>query len=153
MIKWIIIFLIFLAIIFSLFFSFKNEGNSNNRQSLIVDDKQISLPYNARFEIYTLGTKRIFTDSKYHQLNPDVYITSKDPSLIFVNKDDVTWNDFFKTLPMTITNDCLTTGTGQKFCNNNDQVLNFYLNDIKQEVLNKVIQKDDFLIIKYEKFK
>src|SRR3989344_3179598 len=60
----------------------------------------------ASFEIYTLGTKRIFTDGKYHNLSQDVYITTSDPSAVYVKKANITWSDFFETLPMKLSKDC-----------------------------------------------
>jgi hypothetical protein len=35
---------------------------------------------------------------------------------VHVRKAGVIWSDFFKTLPMELTKDCLITGTKQTFC-------------------------------------
>lgn len=106
--------------------------------------------YQARFEIYTRGTKRVFTDPRYHQLSPDVFITKDEPSVIMVKRVGVTWGEFFATLPMSVTNECLITGTGQKFCNSSLEKLKFFLNGVEQEVLNREIQGGDKLVIRYE---
>ena len=106
--------------------------------------------YTARFEIYTLGTKRIFTASMYHNLSEDVFINSSDPNVVQVKTAGVTWNDFFQTLPFELTKDCLTTGTGQKFCSNEKQSLKFYLNESEDgNVLDKEILPNDFLRVAY----
>ena len=107
--------------------------------------------FTAYFEIHTLGTKRIFTDSKYHNLSDDVYITPSNTNQIIVKGKNVTWSDFFATLPMKLEKDCLTTGTGQVFCTSEIRSLKFYVNDIEDpDVLDKEISPDDFLRVVYE---
>lgn len=107
----------------------------------------------ANFEIVTNGTKRIFTDSKYHNQNEYVFIEKTDPSIAIVKKENIKWSDFFNSLPspMKLTKECLTTGTGQKFCNTNDKKLFFYLNDTEEpEALDKTINDRDNLLIEYK---
>lgn len=104
----------------------------------------------AQFEIYTNGTKRIFTDPKYHKQSSEVYIELSDPSLIHVKKAGISWANFFDTLPMKLTDKCLTTGTGQVFCTNETSKLKFYINSVEQpNALNQIINQDDMLIVKY----
>jgi hypothetical protein len=71
----------------------------------------------AAFAIYTNGLKRTFDDPKYLNLNESVYIDLNNTNIIHVKTSGITWRDFFDTLPMEVDYDCLTTGTGQKFCN------------------------------------
>lgn len=104
----------------------------------------------AQFEIYTNNTKRIFTDSKYHNRSPEVYIEISNPSLIHIKKTSISWGNFFDTLPMKLTDNCLTTGTGQVFCTNETGQLKFYINSIEQpNALNQVINQNDKLIVRY----
>ena len=104
----------------------------------------------ASFEIYTNTTKRIFTASMYHNLSEDVYITSDNPSIIHVKKAGVTWADFFATLPMKLSKDCLVTGTKQTFCTGQEGSLRFYINDIENpEALDEIINEDNFLKVTY----
>ncbi|MDQ3008648.1 MAG: hypothetical protein M3Q81_03555 [bacterium] len=111
-----------------------------------------SLPYTARFEIFTRGTKRIFTQAMYHNLSPELYIEARDPQLINVQKSNLTWNDFFKTLPFSLTKDCLVTGTKQTFCTSDTEKLRFFLNDQEvPEALDDVIKADDTLRVTYGK--
>lgn len=46
--------------------------------------------FTASFEIYTNGTKRIFTDPKYHQQSSEVYLTAEMPSTIYIKKEGIT---------------------------------------------------------------
>lgn len=102
----------------------------------------------AAFAIFTNGQFRIFTAPMYHRLSPDVYIESSNPNIIHVQKTGVTWDDFFKTLPFSLTKECLTTGTGQTFCTGGNQQLRFYLNgEEKPDALDQVVGDGDKLLI------
>ncbi len=108
--------------------------------------------YQASFTIYTNGTKRIFTDPKYHNTSEQVYITAEDPSRLTVTQSQTSWKDFFNSLPspMKVENNCLTTGTGQVFCSNTSSSLKFFLNGKRDNnVLDKMIQPYDHLVISY----
>ena len=119
--------------------------------SFTPDLTPISVNFTASFEIYTLGTKRIFTDKKYHNLTEDVYITSEEPSIIYVKKSGIKWSEFFATLPMKLEKDCLTTGTGQVFCTSEKNKLKFYVNDMEDpDALDKEIDEDGKLKVIYE---
>ena len=115
------------------------------------EDSQNEINITATFEIYTNTTKRIFTDSKYHNLSEDVYITAQDPSIIYVKKEAITWDVFFKTLPMSLSKNCLVTGTGQNFCTGENGILRFYINgEENTDALDLVIQNQDNLTVKFE---
>jgi hypothetical protein len=122
---------------------------SSTQESISQPPAKINIT--ASFEIYTLGTKRIFTDPKYHNQSSDVYIESSNPSLIKVKKAATTWGDFFATLPMKLSPECLTTGTGQVFCTNESRTLKFFVNDIEEpQALNQEILEGQKLIVRYE---
>ena len=109
--------------------------------------------FTARFEIFTNGTKRIFTDAKYHNQSNDVYIEKLNPQLIFIKQAGVTWSDFFSTLPFSITKDCLVTGTKQTFCTTETKKLYFYLNDQENpDVLDTIIAPNDSLRVEYRSY-
>jgi len=106
--------------------------------------------YEARFAIFTNGTKRIFTASMYHNLSKDVYIEASDPSIVHVKKDGVTWMDFFLTLPFKLDKNCITTGTKETFCTTPNATLKFYLNGKKNDkLLFTPIKNGDVALISY----
>ena len=112
--------------------------------------EEIEVDTRASFTIFTNGTLRIFTDSRYHNLSPDVYIESPNPNIVHIKKAGITWDDFFKTLPMKLEDDCLTTGTGQVFCTNETSALKFYLNEqLDAAALSRVINPGDKLLVSY----
>ena len=108
--------------------------------------------YQASFIIYTNGTKRVFSDEKYHNRSQDVFITSENPSLINAKAEDTTWQNFFETLPspMKITKTCLYTGSGQTFCNSATHSLKFFINGKNDpEILDQVIGPNQKLLISF----
>lgn len=122
---------------------------SINNTNMPIPEETI---YSARFAIFTNGTFRVFTDARYHNLSKDVFIENQNPNIIQVKKSGLTWDDFFKTLPMKLTSECLTTGTGQVFCTNNSNSLKFYINGIEDKyALDKGINKGDKLLVSYGK--
>lgn len=129
-----------------------NSSPQQAKDTPSVDNKQ-AYWIKASFSIITKGTTRIFTDPKYHHLSEDVYIESPNPNIVNVKKTGLTWNDFFKTLPvpMKLNKDCLTTGTDQLFCTGKDGVLEFYLNDkLEMNLLDKEIKQDDKVLIRFK---
>lgn len=116
----------------------------------VTEKTEETLPYTASFEIYTNGTKRIFTAPMYHNQSQSVYIEASDPSIIQIKSSDVTWDDFFKTLPFSLTKDCLVTGTKQTFCNSEVGSLKFILNGKEvPEALDLIINPGDNLEVRY----
>ncbi len=134
---------------------FKNQTNyptisapTNNISSTPSSDTRGKTE--ATFAIYTNGTFRIFTDPRYHNRSEDVFISSGNPSVINVIKKGVTWNDFFKTLPMKLEKTCITTGTGQVFCSNQTHTLKFFINGAKDDkTLDREIKNEDRLLVSY----
>lgn len=104
----------------------------------------------ASFTAITGNITRSFKAEKYHNQSSDVYIESLDPTIIHVKKIGITWDDFFKTLPMRLTKDCLITGDGETLCNGKGGTLKFYLNDIQiPNLLDKEIRDGDKALINF----
>lgn len=79
-----------------------------------------------------------------------MYIQHDNPNIVHIKKIGTTWSDFFKTLPMKLSYDCLTTGTGQTFCSTNNQQLKFYVNgELKPFALDQSIKDGDRLLVSY----
>lgn len=133
------------------FFNSKGSKQASIKESPPTVTKSQSTNYIASFAIYTNGTFRIFEDSRYHNLSEEIYIDSSNPNVIQIKKGNFTWSDFFKTLPMKIEKDCLTTGTGQLFCSNQSYKLQFFINGNQDpNALEKTIKPNDKLLVTYE---
>lgn len=144
--KTVVIGVILLLIVFSGFIFISNK----NEESKPTSDQAQSVDKRASFAIFTNGTFRVFSAAMYHNLSRDVYIEAKNPNVIQIRKDSITWNDFFKTLPFSITKDCLTTGTKETFCTNQNGTLKFYLNGVRyNDLLDKEISNEDRALITY----
>jgi len=111
---------------------------------IIPEDKKAS------FAIFTNGTFRVFTASMYHNQSVDVFIKADNPNVVLVKKENLTWDDFFNTLPFKLTNECLTTGTGETFCTNEESSLKFYINGSENpNALNQIIDPGDKLLVSF----
>lgn len=103
----------------------------------------------ASFAIFTNNTFRIFTASMYHFQSQDVYISPDNPNIVQFTQS-TTWQEFFDTLPFSVSKTCLITGTGQKFCNTDSEQLFFYLNEVETaDALEQTIKPEDSLLITY----
>lgn len=111
---------------------------------------QEQVDYKAGFAIFTHDTFRVFTAPMYHNLSNDAYIAADNPNIVRVKKAGVTWEDFFKTLPLTLTKDCLITGMKETFCTNGNGILRFYLNGKEDtNALDKQIVNGDGILISF----
>ena len=120
------------------------------QQPTSISEQTLAVDKQASFAIFTNGTFRVFTASMYHRLSPDVYIEASNPNIVKVKKAGVTWNDFFQTLPFSLTKNCLTTGTKETFCTNQNKTLKFYVNGVKtNKLLDKVINDGDKALVSY----
>lgn len=146
-----VIILIILGV-FGLFALYQKSDTTSKVALIVPTSTPNSVNISANFDIYTHGTKRIFTSPKYHNLSSAVFINSDSPNTVYVKESGITWADFFKTLPMQLTKDCLITGTQQTFCTGEGGNLKFYIND-QEDVyaLDRVIKDGDSLVVKYEK--
>lgn len=143
---------IFLALaIGGYFFLSKKEAPQPLLATPTPQSIQAAVDIKASFEIHTKGTKRIFTDSRYHNLSADVFIDETKPNTVNIKKEGITWADFFATLPMELTKDCLVTGTKQTFCTGDAGVLKFYLNgEEDKDALEREIKAGDSFLVKFE---
>lgn len=150
-------YILFIAVVifFTALFSamFKPDDVKVKKISDVKKESSISptpITKKAKFLIFTNGLKRDFSSSMYHKLSQDAYIEAEDPTIVYVKSENITWNDFFRTLPFELTKECLTTGTGEIFCNSGDQKLAFYLNGVKKDnLLDTVINDKDQALISF----
>ncbi len=133
---------------------FGNVDTPQTTKSSVVTDSSPTneefSDYTAAFLVVTNGLSRDFSASRYHNLSQSVYITSQNPQIVHVQKPNITWQDFFSTLPMGLSSSCLTTGTGQNFCDEQGGSLRFFLNGNEApRALEAVIQPNDKLLVTF----
>lgn len=147
LIIFIAVFILFLFLALTLFNKPQtNQTSIPTSTSTPTEDVDIK----ANFTIITGNITRSFKAEKYHNKSPDVYITADDPSIVHVTKKGITWDDFFKTLPMKLTKECLITGDEETLCDGKDGSLKFFLNDLKdKDLLDKEIKQNDQILIKF----
>lgn len=122
---------------------FKDDNTDSSVNKAEVNKK-------AGFTIFTNNTLRVFSAKMYHNLNKDVFIESTNPNIINIKKEGITWDDFFITLPFKLNRECLTTGTGETFCNEKSGTLKFYLNGrLQPDSLSQLINQGDKLLVSF----
>lgn len=146
--------LLFLAVVVLLRGVIQNGGSSPSPTSVPISPPSTpqtqEVDIRASFQIITQGVVRSFKNPKYHQKSLEVYLLVDDPSVVHAKRTGITWNDFFKTLPMKLTKDCLTTGDGETFCSGSGGALSFYLNDKEDsDLLDREIKDGDKALIKF----
>lgn len=128
----------------------KQETQTTQSPAATTNLSPQEVNYSASFAIFTNGTFRIFTNPMYHNLSKDVYIEASNPNIVYIKKSEITWNDFFRTLPLKLTKECLTTGTKQTFCTDTQGTFKFYLNGKEDtDALDKKIKQGDELLVTY----
>ncbi len=139
-----------------IFYSKKSTspGISKTQDALPLETSETPTPpitnMKASFAIFTNGTFRVFTAPMYHNLSQEVYIDASNPNIVRVEKADITWDDFFSTLPFKVTHECLTTGTGETFCTGSNGELKFYINGKKTvNALDQIINDRDKLLVTF----
>jgi hypothetical protein len=154
--KFLIVAIVIIVIGIGGFFLFNKPSSQPFMQTTSVSKDTIQpeqnqpVDYQATFAIYTNGVFRIFTAAMYHNLSEEVYIQSDNPNLVHVKKSGITWDDFFKTLPFSVTKKCLITGTKETFCSNQTKTLKFYLNGVQNDnLLEAEIKPNDKTLITY----
>lgn len=152
--KFVIVGSLLLAVLIALglFFTFKTDSPIPlTSQNTNMESKKPTISTTkAKFLIYTNGTRRDFSDSRYHNLTSSLYIDPLTPYEVVSIRSVSTWDDFFKTLPMKVEKDCLSTGTGQVFCSNETESLKFYVNGkFDPNTLTRKIDDGDMLLISF----
>ena len=143
-----ILFFIAIVILVAGFILFNNKSQTSKNLIPSPISQSQKTDIKASFSIVTGNITRSFSAEKYHNQSSDVYIENLDPTIVYVKKIGITWDDFFKTLPMKLTKDCLTTGDGETFCNGKNATLKFYLNDVETpDLLDQEIKDGDKALI------
>lgn len=128
------------------------EQTSQSSKTVVPAVTPTPVDEHAAFAIFTNGIRRDFRDKKYHERNRDVLIRNDNPETVHKHKSGITWGNFFDSLPkpMKVAKDCLTTGTGQEFCNTEKAKLKFYLNGkFVDDILSMEIKDGDRLLISF----
>lgn len=107
------------------------------------------------FRMY-IGDDRIrFTDDKYQSSTEETHHVSLhfhdgNDEVIHRHADGVTLADFFDSLGMTLTNDCLTLDTEKKYCTDNINTLQLLVNGTNvSDVTSYIFAEEDRILVYY----
>ncbi len=86
----------------------------------------------------------------YFNRSEVAYIEASNPGRVVIAKEGVTWGQFLSTLPFSINQNCIVTGTKETICSNQTQKLTFYINgEQTADALTRSIKQGDNLSIRY----
>jgi hypothetical protein len=107
------------------------------------------------FRMY-IGDERIrFTDNKYqsstaHTHHASLHFHDGNDEVIHRHADNVTLIEFFTSIGMKLTNDCLTMDTGTVLCTNSTSTLMLIVNNERtQDIENYIFAEEDRILIYY----
>lgn len=109
----------------------------------------------ADFRLYINGNPLDFSQTKYQsvegkELDPDVHLHNSNGYDIHIHKKGVTLGQFFKSLHITFSSNCLTLDTGEKYCNDSSNSLKMYVNGKQNNQFDKYAPVDlDRILISY----
>lgn len=102
------------------------------------------------------GTDLDLAQQKYMVRSNYIHVESfngtLDGTTIHKHSINAPMSEFFKSLRMDIANGCFITDTNQRYCDNNNYKLSFYVNGNKtKDIMNYVLHDDDRILITYGK--
>lgn len=102
------------------------------------------------------GTDLDLAQQKYMVRSNYIHVESfngtLDGTTVHKHSINVPMSEFFKSLRMDISNGCFVTDTNQRYCDNNDYKLSFYVNGNKtNDIMSYVLNDDDRILINYGK--
>jgi hypothetical protein len=107
------------------------------------------------FKLY-IGDERIrFTDPKYqstpeHTHHVSLHFHDGNDEVIHRHADNVTLSDFFSSLDMSLTNECLTLSNGEDYCTNETETLMLLINGERTlNVTEYIINEEDRILVYY----
>ncbi len=102
------------------------------------------------FKVYLDGKQIDFSQAKYQVRGPQVHVEDRDGDVIHVHATGVPIGMFFDSLGMNFNKDCFKTDSGTSYCNNDNNTLKFYVNNISNSEFDKYVLRDlDKILISY----
>jgi hypothetical protein len=109
----------------------------------------------ADFAFYVLGTNVDLTDAKYQSSkesikHPSIHLHDGFDNVIHRHTKDVTFTDFLSSIGFTLTDSCVTMGTGTQYCTDQTNTLKLYVNGRpKTDVATYIIKEEDQILLYY----
>ncbi|MDP3741695.1 MAG: hypothetical protein Q8R15_00090 [Candidatus Micrarchaeota archaeon] len=102
------------------------------------------------FKVYLNGNQLDFSQQKYQVRAPYAHVEDNDGDVIHVHATGVTLGMFIDSLDMQLTNNCFKTDDGTSYCNNGNNTLKFYVNNVPNTQFNKYeLRELDKILISY----
>jgi hypothetical protein len=109
----------------------------------------------ADFLIYINDKKIDLTDVKYQSsteqiLHKNVHLHDGEDNVVHRHAEGITFAEFLGSIGFTLTNDCLTTDDGERFCDSEETVLTLYVNkEPYSNITSYIPQEEDQVLLYY----
>ena len=129
------------------------HDHSGDTHPIGFADNEDEVHVHSDFVLFLGGSKVDLSDDKYQSegmqvLHAHIHLHDNNDDVIHRHADDVTLADFFTSLGFTLTNDCITSDTGEEFCTNDTEELMVFVNDERiDEPATYVNQEEDQILI------
>lgn len=82
-------------------------------------------------------------------LHEDIHFHDANDKVVHRHAEGITLVEFMASLGFTLTQDCLTTDTGTTYCNDENQVVRYYVNEIPLDSITDYINQEEDKILLY----
>ncbi len=104
----------------------------------------------AAFKLFIHNQTIDFSQPKYQVKSPMVHFEDGDGTTIHKHATGVYIGFLFQTLGIKFTSECLTMDNGEKYCNDGNNTLKFYVNEVRNNMYDKYVVKDnDRILLSY----
>ncbi len=121
--------------------------------SYYAPDSQVSsseLHEHATILAKVFGDKFDFSQPKFHLQDPRINFEQTDPDMVHRISEDATLGLLFETLEMKLDENCFVFPNKREFCNTDEYLLKFYVNDVQMDDISQyLISDDDKILISY----
>ena len=102
------------------------------------------------FKLFIHNQTVDFSQPKYQVKSQLVHFENGDGDTIHTHATRVNIGYLFQTLKIQFTSECLTMDNGEKYCNDGNNTLKFYVNDVRNNMYGKYEMKDnDRVVLSY----
>lgn len=109
-----------------------------------------AVDWQAGIAIFVNGLPINLRDGKYHNLSEKAFLTNQNPGVVFIKKTDVTWGDFFKSLNIGLTQDCVFQGSREQLCEDELNSIKYFVNGQRiYSPFSRVISDSDRMLVSY----
>lgn len=104
----------------------------------------------AIFEVRLDGARIDFSQSQYQVQSRYIHVEGGDGTKLHMHATNVPVGEFFRTVRMNIENNCFVTDAGDRFCEDGERQLRYFVNGTERSsIMDYVFRQNDRILIIY----